>query len=171
MDGWMDGYPLDCYDHWSTCGANNKHHKREKCQNSIRLFHRILMQRIVKIFFKVHFWRKVAEQITYCNLKLLLLLHEIMGVLVVMIKPQHSIFSIQFSCSIQCDLNLGNFMSFGQKSPRIRIYRQSRKCRRKQSALYGFCKSCPSNLANLPSLPKWFLILASCSLSKQFIYI
>ena len=22
MDGWMDGYPLDCYDYQSTCGAN-----------------------------------------------------------------------------------------------------------------------------------------------------
>ena len=22
-DGWMDGYPLDCYDYQSTCGANN----------------------------------------------------------------------------------------------------------------------------------------------------
>ena len=21
--GWMDGYPLDCYNYWSTCGANN----------------------------------------------------------------------------------------------------------------------------------------------------
>ena len=29
----------------------------------------------------------------------------------------------------------------------------------------------PSNLANLPSLSKWFLILASCSFSQQFIYI
>ena len=23
MDGWMDGYPLDCYDYQSTCGAKN----------------------------------------------------------------------------------------------------------------------------------------------------
>ena len=24
VDGWMDGYPLDCYDYESTCGANNE---------------------------------------------------------------------------------------------------------------------------------------------------
>ena len=25
VSGWMEwsGYPLDCYDYWSTCGANN----------------------------------------------------------------------------------------------------------------------------------------------------
>ena len=23
MDGWMDGYPLDCYNYQSTCGAKN----------------------------------------------------------------------------------------------------------------------------------------------------
>ena len=27
VDGveWMDGYPLDCYDYQSTCGAKNRH--------------------------------------------------------------------------------------------------------------------------------------------------
>ena len=24
VDGWMDGYPLDCYDYYSTFGANNQ---------------------------------------------------------------------------------------------------------------------------------------------------
>ena len=32
--GWMDGYPLDCYDYQSTCGANkremNQIFKRER---------------------------------------------------------------------------------------------------------------------------------------------
>ena len=23
VTGWMDGYPLDCYDYYSTCGAKN----------------------------------------------------------------------------------------------------------------------------------------------------